>query len=235
MNRKEWLECDNNEVKWFWRNKCEEIRKTLKYNPNPNATHKHHLFNTPEQIEYNNTHYEMWGFNEDGTFEYGKYIIFVTPEEHGQIHGVSEITKQRIRDSLPDRRGENNPMYGKHTSDLQKQHVREAWLGKHHTDETKDKISETKKSNPHPYRGKHLSEEHRKKISETEKGKQLTDEQKKKIGDANRGKVRSEEYKNKMRDTKKKQCQMYSIAYKEYKSNGGELNWYQFIKYFNKK
>ena len=46
MNRKEWLECDNNEVKWFWRNKCEEIRKALKYNPDPNATHKHHLFNT---------------------------------------------------------------------------------------------------------------------------------------------------------------------------------------------
>jgi hypothetical protein len=96
MNRKEWLECSS-ESKWHWYHKCEKIRKSLKYNNNPNATHKHHLFDTPEQTEYNNTHYEMWGFNEDGTFEYGKYIVFVTPEEHSQIHASSDETNEKRR------------------------------------------------------------------------------------------------------------------------------------------
>ena len=95
MNRKEWLACDNNEIKWHWYHECEKIRMSLKYNQDHNATHKHHLFNTPEQIEYNNTHYEMWGFNEDGTFEYGKYIIFVTLEEHSQIHASSDETNEK--------------------------------------------------------------------------------------------------------------------------------------------
>lgn len=97
MNRKEWLECTNREVKWHWYHECEKIRMSLEYNKDTNATHKHHLFDTPEQIEYNNTHYEMWGFNEDGTFEYGKYIIFVTPEEHSQIHASSDETNEKRR------------------------------------------------------------------------------------------------------------------------------------------
>ena len=96
MNRKEWLECSS-ESKWHWYHKCEKIRMSLEYNKDPNATHKHHLFDTPEQIEYNNTHYEMWGFNLDGTFEYGKYVIFVTPEEHSQIHASSDETNEKRR------------------------------------------------------------------------------------------------------------------------------------------
>lgn len=41
--------------------KSREIQQSLKYNPDPNATVRHHLMNTPEQIEYNTSHYEMWG------------------------------------------------------------------------------------------------------------------------------------------------------------------------------
>ena len=67
MNRKEWLEACYNHVPGitYWRDRCEGIRKTLQYNENPNAIHKHHLFNTPEQIAYNNEHYELWGFEID--------------------------------------------------------------------------------------------------------------------------------------------------------------------------
>ena len=62
MNRKEWLEFCNVDRKtaYFWYNKAEDIKKTLQYNSDPNAIHKHHLFDTPEQIEYNRNHYEMW-------------------------------------------------------------------------------------------------------------------------------------------------------------------------------
>lgn len=135
MNRQEWLECDNNEIKWYWRNKCEEIRKTLKYNPDPSATHKHHLFNTPEQIEYNNAHYEMWGFNEDGTFEYGKYIIFVTPEEHSQLHASSDETNKKRSIAMKKKWGDDN--------------YREFWLEQHAQSFTEDRLkqmSDTTKS-----------------------------------------------------------------------------------------
>ena len=91
MNRREWLECDIPELKWYWRTKCEEIRKTLKYNSDPNATHKHHLFITPEQIEYNNAHYELWGFNEDGTFLYTSFFFF--PVLSASVSALSEISR----------------------------------------------------------------------------------------------------------------------------------------------
>ena len=34
----------------------------------------HHRDDTEECCKYNEEHYELWGFNLDGTFEYGKYI-----------------------------------------------------------------------------------------------------------------------------------------------------------------
>lgn len=107
MNKKEWdLACKNKTANHHWDSACRRIQRSLKYNPDPKAVHRHHLMNTSEQIEYNTNHYEMWGFNEDGTFEYGKYIIFVTQEEHSKIHDVS---------------GEKNPMYGKHHTEETRQ------------------------------------------------------------------------------------------------------------------
>lgn len=195
MNRKEWLECDIPEIKWYWRSKCEEIRKTLKYNQNPNATHKHHLFDTPEQIAYNNEHYELWGFNEDGTFEYGKYIIFVTPEEHNKLHSVSELTKQRIRDNMPDRHSENNPMYGKHWSDEDRLKISESmkniW---NNSPDRKLLQSEQMTGEGNPMYGKpgtrlgvKLSEEAKHKISATHTGKCVSDETRKKLSDSHAG------------------------------------------------
>ena len=152
MNRKEWLEaCKNHEPGIYkWYNECLKIRKTLKYNQDPNATHKHHLFNTPEQIEYNNSHYEMWGFNEDGSFEYGKYIIFVTPEEHSKLHSDSDITKQRKSDAF---KGDKNPLFGIGPM-----------KGRHFSEEHKRKIGESNT-------GKKRSEEARKNMSDAQKGK----------------------------------------------------------------
>ena len=145
-----------------WQKACKEGKATV----------RHHLMDTPEQIEYNKNHYEMWGHNLDGTFEYGKYMIFVTPEEHSKIHSKSEITRKKISEANKGRLvGENNPFYGKHHTEESINKIREAqeqywteekrleqsnklsgenspWYGRHHTDETKEKISNAKKGVP---------------------------------------------------------------------------------------
>ena len=80
--------------------KSRSLQKSLKYNQDPNAVVRHHLMDTEEQRNYNNTHYELWGFeideNGEEHFEYGKYIIFVTNEEHLKIHHLSEETRKKI-------------------------------------------------------------------------------------------------------------------------------------------
>lgn len=197
MDFKEWGEaCKNRTANHHWDGACRRIQQSLKYNPDPNATHRHHLMNTPEQIEYNNTHYELWGFeiDEDGNehFEYGKYIIFVTPEEHTKIH---------------DRSGEKNGMYGRHHSDetrarmkIINSHVASPELrkirsenakgennpmyGKHHTEETKQKIRDAISGENHPMYGKHYSEEHNKHVSDALKGKKKSEDHKQHLKDA---------------------------------------------------
>ena len=71
----------------------------------------HHRNDTEECRKYNEEHYELWGHNLDGTFEYGKYVVFMTHAEHSSYHN-----KGHNRSS-----GMNNPMYGKHHSDAAKQ------------------------------------------------------------------------------------------------------------------
>lgn len=79
MNRLEWERLKKlGRVDRKYDNACREIQKSLKYNPNKEAVVRHHLRDTEEQRKYNDEYYEMWGFNLDGTFEYGKYIIFLT-------------------------------------------------------------------------------------------------------------------------------------------------------------
>lgn len=258
MNRKEWLKCENKETRWRWYHKCEEIRKTLKYNPDPNATHKHHLFDTPEQIEYNNTHYEMWGFNEDGTFEYGKYIIFVTPEEHSKIHGISEITKQQIRDSMPDRTGENNPMYGRHWSDEERlaisKNMKAVW-----DSSPERKLSQSNRMSgegnhmygkPGTMLGKHHSEETKQKISNSNKGKVVSSETCKNLSDSHKGIAQTEHArvligiasKERWSDENYRSCVCKNIsarqktvaeAYRVYKDSGGNKSWNEFQKFYS--
>lgn len=60
----------------------------------------HHRDDIEETRKYNNEHYELWGFNLDGTFEYGEYIVFMTVREHISHHHkgkvLSEETKRLI-------------------------------------------------------------------------------------------------------------------------------------------
>jgi hypothetical protein len=194
MNIKEWkLVCENNTADHTWDCKSRAIQKSLVYNSNPEATTRHHLMDTPEQIAYNKEYYEMWGFDLDGTFEYGKYIIFCTEEEHRSIwHNVS---------------GEKNPMYGKHHSketleklktlnkhkvseETKRKHSENAkgeknpMYGKHHSDETKQKISESLSGESHPMYGKHYTEDHNLKISLALTGKEFSEEHKQHLREA---------------------------------------------------
>lgn len=123
MNIKEWqTSCEEN---WFsvdhkYDVASREIQKSLKYNPDPKATVRHHLRDTEEQRKYNDEHYEMWGFNLDGTFEYGKYMIFMTEEDHIAIHNQSDETKAKRKETL------NTPETKKKLSDAGKR----VWLDK---------------------------------------------------------------------------------------------------------
>ena len=101
----------------------------------------HHRDDTEECIKYNSAHYELWGFNEDGTFEYGKYVVFMTHAEHSKYHhiGSTHASETKIKMSVA-HKGDKNPMYGKHHSNefREKMHARflgenNAFYGKHHS------------------------------------------------------------------------------------------------------
>ena len=102
----------------------------------------HHRDDTEECRKYNEEHYELWGFNLDGTFEYGKYIVFMTMSEHMQYHNA----------------GANNPMYG-----VRKFGVDNPFYGRTHSHESKEKMRIA-------HTGKKLSHEHRSKMAATRKG-----------------------------------------------------------------
>ena len=62
-------------------------------------------------------------------------LIFLRKGEHTSLRKVSDSTREKLRAA---KKGENNPMYGKHLSE-----------------ETRNKISEAKKGEKHPAFGKH--------------------------------------------------------------------------------
>lgn len=239
MNRKEWLNC-NNANRNYWADKCREIQKSLVYNHNPAATTRHHLMETEEQRKYNNEHYEYFGFNQDGTFEYGKYIIFVTEEEHHLIHG---------------NKGKDNPMYGKHHTDEVKaiisktskdrwedesyrQHMSDVMKNREFSEEHRRKLSESKCGENNPMYGKHhtdeekehlrqirkayWTEEQKQRQSKQRKGHIVSDETRSKIGNALKGKTHTDEQKAHLLNVSKK--------WKEYKSSGGTMTWNEFQK-----
>ena len=107
----------------------------------------HHRDDTEECLKYNEEHYERWGFNEDGTFEYGKYVVFMTLSEHSMHHNT----------------GERNSMYGKHHNEETLEKMSVAHKGRIFSDEHRAKISAACK-------GKSHSEESREKMSAAHKG-----------------------------------------------------------------
>ena len=133
----------------------------------------HHRDDTPETRKYNAEHYERWGHNEDGTFEYGKYVVFMTLSDHIKYHHIgakrSEETRRRVsegrkgiytdkmREAYANRdiSGANNPMFGRH-----------------HTEESRRKMSENHKGQISAFKGQHHTEHAKKTLSETQRAYQ---------------------------------------------------------------
>lgn len=179
----------------------------------------HHRDDTDECRKYNEEHYELWGFNLDGTFEYGKYVVFMTHAEHSSYHNTGH-----------DRcKGENNPFYNCHHTDEQRIKWSLERKGRKLTEEWKQHISE---NNAHisGMKGKQHSETSRKQISENNahywKGKTFSDEARKRMSEAKKGKPMSEEHKQQLKNMSKALVYMYDI----YKQNGGILKWNDFRK-----
>lgn len=245
MNQKEWKSCKKCNGKYIWYNKVRKIQRSLQHNQNQEAKVIHHLRDTEEQRKYNDEHYELWGFeiDEDGNehFEYGKYIIFVTHEEHSAIHSQSEETRKKI--------SENNakPALGKHLSDEAKHHLSVINTGKRHSKETIEKIrvgntgkcqtEEAKQKISIANSGKKRTDESRRKMSESHKGKpapnkgvKLSDIARQRMRDAAKNRApMSEDTANKIRD----RISFLSKEYKKYKENGGELSWNNFQKEYH--
>ena len=238
MNIKEWqTSCKEN---WFsvdhrYDIASREIQKSLKYNPDPNATVRHHLRDTEEQRKYNDEHYELWGFeiDENGNehFEYGKYIIFVTVEEHNRLHALSEETRLKLSDSLHlfYTTDEGKLSAKLRMTDAVKSKISasvKATMTEEHrrllsdiakenmTDERKELIrqatkdamnnTEIRKKISNSKLGKPLSEEHKKAISEGNKGRAVSKETREKISKIHKGKIVSDETRQKLRDASKR-------------------------------
>lgn len=232
MDCKEWwtqYNKDKSTLDFEYYNRTKEIQRSLQFNTDKNATVIHHLIDTEEQRKYNDEHYELWGYNLDGTFEYSEYVIFVTHEEHVNIHKHSEETRNKISESLSnywtiEKRaewskkisGDRNPFYGKH-------HIPGKFSGK----------------NNGMY-GKHLSEEHKQAISEANKNKVVSEETRDKLSKAKSGekngmygKRHTEEVLEKLKHSRGVMLQQQaSVAYREHRENGGTMKWQDFRREF---
>lgn len=186
-----------------------KIQESLKYNTDPKATVRHHLMDTPEQIEYNNAHYELWGFNEDGTFEYGKYIIFLTKEEHLAVHHKSDETKYKM----------GSAMRGKHHSEETKRKMRNQVphnKGKQTPDEVKRKLSDA-------HKGLHYN-----------KGKIRTDEMKAHMSDVKKKQwVEDEDLRKRVSEGVKAKINIVKQLYHDHKLSGGSMTWNEFQRWYS--
>lgn len=230
MNRQQYKQACANKVVGIhkWESKVRKLQKSLNYNSDPNARCIHHLQDTEEQIRYNDEHYEYFGFNQDGTFEYGKYVIFVTEEWHNNYHHNSKLTRQRIshgNKQVWQRNGYREYMSKVHSDyykdnqeaiNNMKASLKEYWTDERRAEaseqrsqyyidhpEIKELISQNRKGKclgkEHPLYGKHHSDETKTKISNTQKAN-MTSEHRQKISEATKAAMKDPLIKQKIID-----------------------------------
>lgn len=204
----------------------------------------HHRDDTPEVKAYNKKYYERWGYNEDDTFEYGKYVVFMTCTDHLKYHnsGDKSIMKRpEVRAKISAaRKGCESAFKGKQHTEESKQKNRESHLGKSLSDGHKKKISEALKGEKNGRYGKHHSEEAKNKLRIINTGKHHSEESKQKMslaqsGEKNGfyGKKHTEESRQKMSDALALKARNDALFYHKYKANGGGILWNAFRKLFH--
>ena len=143
MNRQEWVESGKSRKPLVVREAFSQWKKENNYTCRCVI---HHRDDTDDCCRYNEAHYELWGLNLDGSFEYGKYVIFMTASEHIRYHNTGKVFSEEHRHNLSKshmgRKGVNN--------------------GKKFSDETRRKMSESRK-------GQRRSEEFRQRTSAFQK------------------------------------------------------------------
>ncbi len=243
MNQREWKQSGKFLGKYEWYNKARKLQRSLQFNTDETATVIHHLRDTEEQRKYNDEHYELWGHNLDGTFEYGKYVIFVTEEWHCNYHH-SEETRKRLSES--NKAFWNTDEGRQILSEKSKKcwandEYRNKLITKMNSDEAKarraankdaigKKISESKK-------GYHHTEEAKQKMSKSHLGKHgMCGEVHPNFGKPahNKGVPMYDEAKRKSREKHLGKSSAYlkacQILYKAYKQGNGVLSWNDFQK-----
>ena len=148
MNMKEWRKaCNEGWAPRKYDNLCRAEQKSLKYNPGPNATVRHHLRDTEEHKK---------AISEGGK---GRVVSKETREKISKIHKgkiVSDETRQRLREA--NKMVWENEDYRKYQSDIRK--GKAPWnKGVPMTEGQKEKLSAAKKGKPNPF-----NDEHKKKI-----------------------------------------------------------------------
>lgn len=146
MNKQEYWQTINKYKDPIYKKVHDELQKWMIENNITVCCVVHHRDDTEETCDYNELHYERWGYEEDGTFTEGKYVQFMTRSEHNRYHSKhrSEDTLQKLSAAA---KGEKNPMYGTHRAG-----EKNPMFGKHHTDASKEK-------NRQSHIGKMLGEE----------------------------------------------------------------------------
>lgn len=172
MNKSEYYNGNDNRNKYY--RHVHKLLKEWKIKNNIPTGKKcivHHRDDNEEVCIYNNEHYELWGFNQDGTFEYGKYVVFMLNADHTTYHHagklVSDETKLKISQNHADVCGENNPMYGN--------------IGRITGDKNPMKNEIVRNKVSKALKGRRFSEETRAKMSASKKGCKLSEETKAKM------------------------------------------------------
>ena len=261
MNQKEWKTSGKFPGKYKWYNQTRKFQRSLCYESDPNANIIHHLRDTEEQRNYNDTHYEYWGFNEDGTFEYGKYVVFWTKEHHDSYHAESEETRKKISEANKGRfAGEKHPMYGKHLTDEAKEKISKsmiAYCNSNNVIEHRKEVA-TNLWQSEDYRNNWRAALHyktdpeyierqsnatqkmwqdelyRRKLIDSIREWSNSDSVKQKRSENAKALWQNNEYREKHSRLTREANQRFSLMYKEYKQNGGTLNWNEFRKSVSK-
>ena len=156
MNKQEWSKQPNRQST----DEYKTVHKLLDDWKQQNGITKrcvvHHRDDNDEVRSYNESHYERWGLNPDGTFEYGKYVLFMTDYEHAKHHHTGK------RLSVETRRLIGVASKARMTSET-KQKISREHKGKVISEEQKVTVSAKLK-------GRIFSDEHKQKLKNKTRG-----------------------------------------------------------------